>query len=829
LPSSVATDTGGQASHSTPSFDSLEFRQLLGRFIDVCNAIEYAHSRGVLHRDLKPGNIMLGKYGETLVVDWGLAKAKERSEPCQQSDEHTLQPRSGSGSAATQMGSAIGTPAYMSPEQALGQLDKLGPASDVYSLGATLYSVLTGEVPFSMKSDVGDVLRRVQSGDFPRPRAVLSAIPSPLEAICLKAMALCPSDRHSSPQALADDVERFLADEPICAYAEPLSVRTRRWLRKHPRTVAALAATLLVGITSTLLIAFIVADRNRQLTLANAAERAAKELAVAATAAESEARLQAETAALAEKKAKESALEREAEAKRANAAERAAREQAVAATLAEGEARRQAEQAAIAEKTAKESALEREAETKAVLDFVENRIFAAARPEGQAGGLGSEVSLRTAIEASLQFLDRTFANQPLIEARLRSTLGNSFGYLGQAQTAAEQNEAARRLFTKYRGADHPDTLISMNNLAKSYADLGRHAEALELHEQTLALQKAKLGADHLDTLTSMNNLAGSYSEVGRHAEALELHQQTLALRQVKLGAEHPETLRTMNNLAGVYSDLGRHADATRLHEQTLALQKATLGEDHPDTLSSMNNLASSYSDLGRHAEAFTLFEQTLALRQAKLGAEHPNTLTSMSNLAYCHSALGRHAEALQLRQQTLRLQKAKLGADHPLTIMTSVMVARSLLQLDRGSEAVPIIDECLERAAGKVLDPRVIPTAMVLRAQHFQWMRDPAGCRATAEMWEKLNRGDPESLYSSARYRAITAAVIRAANSSTSAAQKADAEANRAMEWLRKAVAAGYKNATQLAQDKDFDVLRDRDDFKQLLATVEAAQKAETP
>ncbi len=132
------------------AFASLAFRKLLRRFIDVCNAIDYAHSRGVLHRDLKPGNIMLGKYGETLVVDWGLAKVKGRDESAEaDSDEETLRPASASGSAPTQMGAAIGTPAYMSPEQAAGRLDQLGPATDVYSLGATLYYVLTGQAPFT--------------------------------------------------------------------------------------------------------------------------------------------------------------------------------------------------------------------------------------------------------------------------------------------------------------------------------------------------------------------------------------------------------------------------------------------------------------------------------------------------------------------------------------------------------------------------------------------------------------------------------------------------------------------------------------------------------
>src|SRR5260370_26715601 len=168
----------GEPGGSESGERTLEFRKLLGRFIDVCQAMQYAHDRGVLHRDLKPGNIMLGKYGETLVVDWGLAKAVgKRGGPggSGTGDEPTLHPAHASGSAETIAGTAIGTPAFMSPEQAARRLDLLGPASDVYSLGATLYTLLTGKAPVEDK-DVDVVLRKVQKGDFPRPRELEPSI-----------------------------------------------------------------------------------------------------------------------------------------------------------------------------------------------------------------------------------------------------------------------------------------------------------------------------------------------------------------------------------------------------------------------------------------------------------------------------------------------------------------------------------------------------------------------------------------------------------------------------------------------------------------------------
>jgi WD40 repeat protein/serine/threonine protein kinase len=250
-----------------PGRRSLELRKLLRRFVDVCNAIEYAHSRGVLHRDLKPGNIIVGKHGETLVVDWGLAKALGGADAAESSGERPLLPSSASGSAETLPGSALGTPAYMSPEQAAGDLGKLGPRSDVYSLGATLYCLLTGEPPFQ-GDEIGTVLRGVQKGDFPPPRKLDPAIDRALEAVCLKAMATEAKDRYATPKALADDVERWAADEPVSAYRDRTSARVARWGRRNRPLVVGLSVSLVAAVAA-LSVGNVLVGRQRDRAQAN--------------------------------------------------------------------------------------------------------------------------------------------------------------------------------------------------------------------------------------------------------------------------------------------------------------------------------------------------------------------------------------------------------------------------------------------------------------------------------------------------------------------------------------------------------------------------------
>jgi formylglycine-generating enzyme required for sulfatase activity/serine/threonine protein kinase len=238
---------GHEHAQSTPpaaATRTLALRELVSRLIDVCHTIEFAHSRGYVHRDIKPANIMLGEYGETIVVDWGLARPiaghdRHETDPSQPAHD----PSNSAEHTPTRMGVALGTPQFMSPEQAAGAHDQVGPASDVYSLGATLYMLLTGVPPFHLRH-LSDILAAVVTGRLVPPRRVNPSAPAALEAVCLKTMALPPERRYASARSLADDLKRWLADEPVTAWREPWSHRLWRRVRRHRRTSMALAAVL---------------------------------------------------------------------------------------------------------------------------------------------------------------------------------------------------------------------------------------------------------------------------------------------------------------------------------------------------------------------------------------------------------------------------------------------------------------------------------------------------------------------------------------------------------------------------------------------------------
>lgn len=603
---------------------------ILATFEAVAQAVGYAHAHGVIHRDLKPQNIMIGPYGEVQVMDWGLAKMVEAQAAAVQTVMHD--PREVAGATDTLQGSVLGTPAYMAPEQAAG--GHVDQRTDVFGLGAVLCTMLTGRPPFDGALPRVILLQAAQ-GRLESAYARLDACGADPEVIrlCRRCLAVEPGERPADGNAVAREVAALRA--AIEARAKQAEIERARFAvssaeqRKRRRLSLALVGLLLAGLVATSGLAWWAAR-----------ERDEKEWQRA-----------------------------EAENQRARAEQK--------------------------EVQARQS----EAESQAVLDFVVEKVFAAARPREEPGGLGPDARLLDAIQASLPYVQQSFPQQPLTAARLRRTIGLTYLILGRFGQALEQLEVARDLYQRHRGPDHADTLATMNLLANSYAALGRHDDALTLREQTLARRRQVLGPHHRDTLTSMNNLALSYAALGRWAEAVRLHEETLALRQQHLGVDHPDTLSSMNNLAQALPAVGRQAEATQLQKKTLDLQRATLGPEHTDTLGSMNNLARSYLAEGRYEDARVLHAEVLRLRETTLGPEHPETLTSVNNLAVAHFALGQHTEALRLfrRAATARQRRAEQAPDdlnnrlHLGGVLGNI--GQTLLQQNRIAEAVEYLEQ----------------------------------------------------------------------------------------------------------------------------------------
>jgi tetratricopeptide (TPR) repeat protein len=277
-------------------------------------------------------------------------------------------------------------------------------------------------------------------------------------------------------------------------------------------------------------------------------------------------------------------------------------------------------------------------------------------------------------------------------------VGNARFYAGQGlyKKAIVWGEECLQFTQQRFGKEHPDTALSLNNLALLYYSIGRYEEAEPLCNQALVLRKRLLGENHPDTASSYNNLAGLYESMGHYNEAEPLFNQALELRKHLLGENHPDIATSYNNLAALYDAMGRYNEAEPLFNQALELRKHLLGENHPDIATSYNNLAALYKSMRRYQEAEPLYKQALELRRRLLGEEHPSTATSYNNLALLYYSQRRYKEAEPLYKQALELRKRLLGEEHPHTASSYNNLASLYYSMGHYEEAEPLYKQALD-------------------------------------------------------------------------------------------------------------------------------------
>jgi len=832
----------------------LAFRKLLRRFLDVCNAIDYAHSRGVIHRDIKPANIIVGKYGETLVVDWGLAKPLGRVEPGLESGERTLVPSSASGSAETLPGSALGTPAYMSPEQASGELNRVGSRSDVYSLGATLYCLLTGRPPF-VSEDIGELLGKVKRGEFVPPRSLDPTIDPALEAVCLKAMALRPESRYATCRALADDVERWMADEPVTAWREPFTRRARRWARRHRTVVTSLTAAVLVALAGTALVLDVQTQANRRLKQANIDLAVANRLV---TNANDDLKL----ASAREKQRFDLAME--------------------AIKLFHGEVGDDLVLKADQFKPLRDKLL------RGALDFYGKLegLLKGQPDKGSRGAMGNayfelgELTAKigdkpAALAAHRKGLAvrRELASEPAADAEARGNVAGSLFAAGillietanSAQALAHFEEARDLLEGLPRSGPGSDSRRAL--LGMIYAGIGVMLERTgKPAAATAALQRS------VDTLTrlvdnnpevtefrsrlaSTHNIIGSLlSGAGKPVEALESYRRALALGR-KLADDNPAVTLFQNQLADAHNNIGflqaqtgKPGEALTSYRRAAAIQQK-LAEDNPAVTDfrsrvagTHNNIGNLLSDTGKPVEALESFGMARAILQ-KLADDNPAFSEFRSRLADSHTNIGwllvqngRPAEAVAECARAVAIQ-TRLVQENPSVpdyrnrlAACQTNSATALLRLGRPAEARALceravrLEEALVKNDPETADYRArLGESLLRRGLARRDLGDAAGAAADWRRADALLEGAgalaPDFTFIQA---CCHSSLLWAAGrpGSGESAGEADAEAAKALALLRRAAAAGFRNLATYRNETALDPLRGRPDFRLMMTDL---------
>jgi eukaryotic-like serine/threonine-protein kinase len=584
----------------------LDIRERLDLFMRACEGVQHAHQKAIIHRDLKPANVLVVEVdGKPMprIIDFGLAKV---------TGAHAF-----AEATFTQLGGPIGTPAYMSPEQADPQVRDIDTRTDVYSLGVLLYELLTGTLPFDPKhwqnKPLDFVLRELREEDPPRPstqfskkasahreaaavaadmrgvdsKRLVKMLRGDLDWITMKALEKDRARRHGTPSELASDIGRFLQNQPVTARPASTGYRLQKYVRRHRVGVGVAVGVVL------LLTGFIVTQAVQLRRITQERDRTTRER------------------------------------------DRANR----------------------------------------ITDFMTGMFKVSDPSEAR----GNSITAREILDKAAKDIDTGLAKDPELQAQMMDVMGDVYDNLGLYPRAQSLQQRAIGIRQRVLGQESPETLRSMRALALTLEQEGHFAEAETLQRQTLDAQRRVIGPEHPDTLTSMHNLASVLDDEAHFPEAEKLDREVFDIRRRILGPEDPATIKSMSNLALVLDREGRYVEAEKLDREALDIRRRALGPEHPDTLASLNNLALVLYDESQYPEAETLQRKTLDIAGRVLGPEHPSTLAAMNNLARVLNAEAHYAESERLQRQALDIMRRVLGPEHPVTLMEMNNLADNLM------------------------------------------------------------------------------------------------------------------------------------------------------
>jgi serine/threonine protein kinase/tetratricopeptide (TPR) repeat protein len=628
----------------------------LALLAEVCQGVQHAHQKAIIHRDLKPSNILVSLVdGKAVpkIIDFGIAKAT-----AYRLTEKTLH---------TDVGSIIGTPEYMSPEQADLTSQDVDTRTDVYSLGVILYQLLTGELPFASKdlrsSSYEELRRKLREEEPPRPSTRVGtledgaseaarkrntsaselkhALVGDLDAITLRAMEKERSRRYATPLEFSADIERHLRDEPVLARLPTRAYRLRKYVRRHRAGVSVTTGLAL------LLLAFSVVMTLQTRRVGRERDRASRE-------AEKSQRV---TDFMTGMFKPSPAVQRNSVGARA-----------------------------ILDNAAKDiGTLSKDPELQAQL------MGTMATAYSNLGLLPQAEALRAQVVETLR---RTFGAENPATLRAQSALALAKAKNGSDHTQLLRDtlEAQRRVL----GIENADTLQSMSLLGWDVFHEGRFAEAEKMHRETLEGRRRVLGAEYDQTLWSAMSLAMAIARQGRLSEAETLMAETVATEKRVLGPGHPETVRATGMLADLLEKRERFAEAETVRRDNLASARTALGAENPQTLTAMQDLADSLVHDGRLAEAEQMRREVLETNRNIFGPDSQGVAESAHGLAKTLQSEGRYSEAEAFERQALEIMRRTPPVDPAWTLFAMERLARILVEERRLAEAETLVREEVE-------------------------------------------------------------------------------------------------------------------------------------